>query len=112
MLFEVDDPLGRTISLSEDTWTRHVAKRPELEGQLLFVEETVRDPDLLVAATDGSWRYYAAGISPQYPNLYLHVLVRLMGTAHGNVRSAWFSRTVEEGNLEWIRPEPRRFKSD
>jgi hypothetical protein len=109
MLFEVQDPLGRTVSLRETTWESHVAKRPELKNQLSFVEETVRDPDLVIEAADGSHRYYAAGISPRFPNLYLHVLVRLESSDRGYVRSAWFSAAVEEGVFEWIRPILRPF---
>lgn len=109
MLLEVVDPLGRTIVLADETWTAHVAKRPELEGQLEYVREAVADPDLIVEAKDGSYRYYAAGVSPRYPNLYLHVLVRLTGENTGRIRSAWFSRTVEDGEFEWIRSELRKF---
>lgn len=109
MLFQVVDPLGRTITLLEATWQSHVAKRPSLEGQLDYVRETVRDPDIIVSVADGSHRYYAVGISPRHPYLYLHVLIRLDSTTSGRVRSAWFARAVEVGELEWIRPEPRTF---
>ena len=57
LLFEETDPLGRIITLEETTWESHVIKRPELDGQLEYVRQTVKDPDLIVAAEDGSHRY-------------------------------------------------------
>ena len=112
VLIDSVDPLGRRITLSRDTWERHIAKRPELEGQLQYVEETVRDPDFVVKARDGSHRYYAAGISGRHPKLYVHVLVRLLTENEGTIRTAWFSGAVEEGELEWMRERPRRFGGD
>ncbi len=102
------DSLERRVTLTPENWDKHVAKRAELSGQLPYVRETMEDADIIVKHPDGSRRYYALGVSPDSPRLYVHVIVRFNRLASdGRVSTVWFSRIPEDGDLEWIRKKRR-----
>ena len=79
-LFDVHDPLGRRIVLSQETWVRHVlreGKHPELDGYVEAVRLTIERPHVVWPSgrSNTSQVYFRLGAVPAHPGLYVKVPV-------------------------------------
>lgn len=75
-LLDVRDPLGRRVTLTERTWNDHVRRRPVLASLVENVQRALEEPHIIIKHRDDSIGYYLLGGVPQYPNMYLVVIVR------------------------------------
>ena len=82
------DCRGRSTTLHEGNWLKHVRKRPEIAGLEAQARATVEDPNFCVREADGSINYYRHGVIPNRPSAYLHVVARDDGAAT-HIRSIW-----------------------
>lgn len=98
----LQDPLGRTIRLHEQTWVVHILRRhPEMALHREAVENAICDPiEITLTPADADCRMYF-GEGPRKGILTLviaDVAKRLVKTAH-------FVRSIK-GAVEWSRPTP------
>lgn len=101
-MFETRDPLGRTVRLTENTWSRHILNKetghPEFEGLIHIVKATVETPHLIVASSRRSTSdvYFRKGAHPMYPHLFVKVPVDFRG-AIGYVSTAMLQKNETQG---------------
>jgi len=108
---KVLDPTGFTISLTIETWERHIVRgHPELRDLMDVVATTIREPEIILELTSAysvCFYYRLAGRTVLRRNdLFMAVVVQRDGqTKTGVVKTAYLTREIkkEGGNLVWLR---------
>lgn len=94
------DPLGRTIVLHDRTWYGHIVKgHPNVSKHRVLAESAVRAAnEIRFSRSDADCRlYYGSG--PR-PGLQMVVVADVLV---GVVKTAYLSRRVSGGDIEWTR---------
>jgi hypothetical protein len=91
------DPLGRSITLHDFTWFRHILPRhPEVARFRNLVEQTVRQPlEIRFSAYDPNCRTYY-GVGPR-PGIMIAVVADVVG---GFVKTSFLTDRMK-GVKEW-----------
>ena len=59
IIFEVEDPLGRRITLTKGAYYGHILKRHPATGLFLeSIKETIRNPNSIIKDKYGTYHYY------------------------------------------------------
>ncbi len=98
---ELTDPLGRRVTLRERTWHGHILKgHPEVGSDRHLVERAVMAPaQIRFSRSDRACRcYYGQG-----PRRGLMICV-VADVERGIVKTAYLSRRIAGGDLEWSEP--------
>jgi hypothetical protein len=98
------DPLGRTITLHETTWARHILSgHPELANHRILVESTITNPKIIThSSSDTDCRLYH-GPGPR-PKVMIRVVVDVV---RGFVKTAHFVGKVSAAEvIEWSSQAP------
>ena len=99
--FRLTDYTDRVVRLTNERWA-HVLKHPEMEGQLELIQETLLEPELVVATrADQSVRVYHRHY-PKTPvsSKYLQVTVKILPD-DAFVLTAFFSSRQKRGLTIW-----------
>ena len=100
ILFDVEDPLGRRIRLSENQWYGHVLdQHPELATMVIEVQAALTHPDLICtdavkASRVCHYRRTSYGSSPKYMKVIVH---RESGAVAGEVITAFMASRRRSG---------------
>ncbi|MCL2648547.1 MAG: hypothetical protein FWD61_16335 [Phycisphaerales bacterium] len=98
------DPLGRRITLHDQTWLAHIVKRhPEMLQHRRLVELAITQPqEIRHCPTDDDCRFYF-GMGPRQG-----IVVLVVGdVAKGRVKTAHLVRAMK-GAVEWSRQTPSK----
>lgn len=95
IIWTTNDCRGKQVNLTDDAWSHALGKRPFLAGHEGQARLTVEDPNICTREGDGSINYYRRGAINGRPQLYLHVLVRDIDGATGDVHTAWPCEVVD-----------------
>ncbi len=98
--WRTDNPVTEKESyLHESNWNKHVAKRPEIDGHLYSLRDTVSDPDVAIEKKGAIHKYRMGYGSGKTRGMWLLAIERpdLYG-AHC-VRSMYFVPDFEEGTI-------------
>jgi len=97
----IEDPLRRTIRLTNATWFGHILKgHPDLSLQRLTVEHTVRRPmEIQVSTYDADCRVYYSR-----PNKAGRMIVVVADVVQGIVKTAYAAIKKKKGTVEWKAP--------
>lgn len=101
LLFDVEDPLGRRVQLSNNQWFGHVLQRhPELVDLIAEVELAVAHPDVMCADAVDAFRtcHYRKMINEPRRPKYLKVVVNLSESRDtGLVVTAYITSRLKPG---------------
>ena len=77
IVFSTEDPLGNTVNLYDSGLLHVETGHPELKGHSAVIRETVEDPDYIYVSNKVATRdeFLSFGVHPNYPNLYVVVIV-------------------------------------
>jgi hypothetical protein len=97
----IEDPLGRSIRLTNATWFGHIVKgHREIALQRLRVEHTVRQPmEIQVSTYDDDCRVYYSK-----PNQAGRMIVVVADVVAGIVKTAYAAIKKKKGTIEWKAP--------
>lgn len=105
------DPNGFTVSLSMQTWEKHIiAGHPELRDLLNIVTQTLQEPEIVIesASQEGIFLYYrlTGRRILRHNDLFMAVVVRRdKQTKTGIVKTAYVTKETkkEGGKLVWFK---------
>jgi hypothetical protein len=94
----IEDPLGRSIRLTNATWFGHIVKgHPDMSLQRLTVEHTVRRPlEIQLSTYDPDCRVYYS-----HPNKAGQMIVVVADVVTGIVKTAYEAIKKKKGTIEW-----------
>jgi hypothetical protein len=97
------DPLGRVVTLSEDTWTDHISsEHPEVDDRE-SVRVAIEDPDYVIREqrkSSASSIYYREGGCTTFPKLKLAVVAQWESHKDGRVVTAYATKSPKsQGSL-------------
>lgn len=95
------DYADRVVRLTDERWS-HILQHPEMEGQIERIQETLLEPELVIATrADESVRVYHRHY-PQTPvsSKYLQVAVKIVPD-DAFVLTAFFSSRQKRGRTVW-----------
>jgi|SRR5882724_2082343 len=94
----IQDPLGRTIRLTNATWFGHILKgHPDLALQRLRVEHAVRQPmEIQISTYDDNCRVYYS-----QPNKAGRMIVVVADVVAGIAKTAYAAIKKKKGRVEW-----------
>jgi len=61
-VFSIRDWQGRTVQLTENTYSSHLPVHPEIAAYIQEAQETIRDPDLVLQIEGGAIRACRRGL--------------------------------------------------
>lgn len=95
------DPLGRKITLHENTWTRHILRgHPDVARYRKQAGSTIASPNAItISASDPDCRLYYG--RPVRKNVRIVVVANVVG---GFVKTAYLSKKPPGGSIEWSPP--------
>jgi|SRR5437667_1502964 len=98
---KIEDPLGRSIRLTNATWFGHILKgHPDLALQRLRVEYTVRQPrEIQISTYDDNCRIYYSE-----PNKAGRMIVVVADVVAGVVKTSYTALKKKKGHIEWKAP--------
>jgi hypothetical protein len=87
----VQDPLGRTVLLTDERWTHIATRHPEISGLEADVLEAVRAPDRTMPGREPNeaWNYLLTAA----PSTWLKVVVAFVD-GRGHIVTAFAGRTM------------------
>lgn len=96
LIWTTADCRGRTVECWDWAYTHAIEDHPEIVGLQQVLKTVVERPNLCVREKDDSVHYYALGVIPGRPNLYVHVVAR-DPTSDGAtvVKTAWQCKAVD-----------------
>jgi len=92
------DPLGRVFILADHTWHGHIlVGHPEMRAHRRLVEQAVTSPLCIRTSATSADSRKCYGQGPR-PGIYV---VTVVDVALGIVKTAYLSKTLTSGDLEW-----------
>jgi hypothetical protein len=95
-IWTTNDCRGQVVEFWDWAYGHAIEDHPEILGLQDILKAAVERPTLCVRQKDDSVHYYALGVIPARPNLYLHVVAR--DDAVGGptlVKTAWQCKAVD-----------------
>ena len=104
ILFRVQDPLGRIVTLSSNRYYGHIissdaAHQAHPEFTPDEIKKAVESPDVIYKSSLPDTDVYFGRTSSQYPEFYLKVPVAIYGDETGEVWTAFLSKHIS-GNID------------
>ena len=107
--WRVGNPCTETESfLPESNWLSHLAKRPELQGHLFSVRDTVSNPEFAIVTETGAVFKYRLGYGTRKTRGLRLVVIERPSEQEPNehpVVTAYFTGEIVEGRLLCWRPQ-------
>ena len=96
-LFQVDTPIGITVTTTQDYWNLIEKKHPEINGKLLLAKHALRMPDTIrQSKTDKQVLLFYRKI-----NGYWICVVAKCNTKDGFVITSYLTDKIKEGVKIW-----------
>jgi hypothetical protein len=106
ILFEVIDPFGDKVQLSDDKWNTHIlASHPEMAPYLDLLFEAIENPHAVLRSSTASESklFYRRGVNQgRYANLYCKVVVGY-DVSPATIRTAFFTSNLTGGEIIWLK---------
>jgi hypothetical protein len=102
VIFEVTDPLGNTVVLTEERWRHIIDQHPELDDNLDMVRLTLMEPNVIQELEpESELRYYR--LCPEIIRRGYH-FVAVIKADNNFVATAFPIRYIrKEGKLRWLK---------
>lgn len=99
MIFSTEDPLGKSITLPDNSWKHIIDRHPEFTSATP-VQLSVENPNVIRQSTKNpdSDIYYSLGTHPKYPRFYVATVVAFSGD-QGEIHTAHLSRNMGSGGV-------------
>ena len=102
IIFELNDPQGRAITLTSNTWGHIKKEHPEVRG-IQEVRETVKKPHYIIENTQRQQLVYIRR-SVTSLSIRMNVIARLDDQSYqsGTIKTGYLSQADPKGQIIWV----------